>query len=217
MTDRSGMCLPLLKGLCAYFFYSLRDDDVGLRVLDEKQRQIESKWDAMSTKDKIGDWASRHEYSIILGGWALGLAVAGGVISRDPYVCLYPSCVHPADLIFSLQIPNILSKGSLFSCRDQCMLISFPQIVQVRMWAQGLTIGLLVAGGAMSHAKRAQAPTVRQDHSWREVVSVLDQVEIIYSLLCLCTQLQQYEQQTQEERDRIAAQAPTTRKGVIQL
>ena len=31
------------------------------------------------------------------------------------------------------------------------------QIVQARMWAQGLTIGVLIAAGALTHARRQQA------------------------------------------------------------
>ena len=72
-------------------------------------------------RQKIGDWAVRHEYSIILGSWALTVALAGSVIMRDRYQ-------------------------------------SLPQkVVQVRMWAQGLTIGVLIAAGALTHTKRAEA------------------------------------------------------------
>ena len=44
------------------------------------------------------------------------------------------------------------------------------------MWAQGLTIGVLIAGGAMTHAQRAKAidegPMRHQtpDHSWRDIL-----------------------------------------------
>jgi len=43
----------------------------------------ESHWQQMTTKEKLGDWAARHQYSIILAGWASSLSVAGAVISRD--------------------------------------------------------------------------------------------------------------------------------------
>ena len=34
---------------------------------------------------------------------------------------------------------------------------STPQkVVQARMWAQGLTIGILIAAGALTHARRAK-------------------------------------------------------------
>jgi hypothetical protein len=39
------------------------------------------------------------------------------------------------------------------------------------MWAQGLTIGILIAAGVLTHSERAEAakhPAV--DHSWRELL-----------------------------------------------
>jgi hypothetical protein len=54
-----------------------------VRILEAKEKLELSHWDKMSTKDKIVDWASRHEYSIIVGSWALSLAIAGGIISRN--------------------------------------------------------------------------------------------------------------------------------------
>ncbi|KAI0939297.1 hypothetical protein AcV5_000757 [Taiwanofungus camphoratus] len=54
---------------------------------------------------------------------------------------------------------------------------TFPQkIVQARMWAQGLTIGILIAAGALTHAKRHKEVNERgvrhieSDHSWRDIV-----------------------------------------------
>jgi hypothetical protein len=49
---------------------------------------------------------------------------------------------------------------------------TYPQkVVQARMWAQGLTVGLLIAAGALSHSRRlAQAKEGKADHSWRDVL-----------------------------------------------
>ncbi|EPT03659.1 hypothetical protein FOMPIDRAFT_1046695 [Fomitopsis schrenkii] len=54
---------------------------------------------------------------------------------------------------------------------------TMPQkIVQARMWAQGLTIGILIAAGALTHARRQQALDehglrhIEPDHSWRDIV-----------------------------------------------
>ncbi|KAG2073552.1 hypothetical protein BDR04DRAFT_289274 [Suillus decipiens] len=49
-------------------------------------------------------------------------------------------------------------------------LISTPnKIVQVRLWAQGLTIGVIIATAALTHSQRAQAANMRKhspDHTW---------------------------------------------------
>ncbi|KZT29418.1 hypothetical protein NEOLEDRAFT_1175112 [Neolentinus lepideus HHB14362 ss-1] len=51
---------------------------------------------------------------------------------------------------------------------------SFAQkIVQARMWAQGLTLGVLIAAGAISHASRQKTNNERRaipDHSWRDIL-----------------------------------------------
>ncbi|KAF9266269.1 hypothetical protein L218DRAFT_1075240 [Marasmius fiardii PR-910] len=109
--------------------------DEGAQYLTEKEAKEQNRWDSLSTADKISDWASRHEYSIIMGSWALSLAAAGAIISRDRYQ-------------------------------------TGPQkIVQARMWAQGLTIGILIAAGALKHGQRKNSLEKQQeDHSWRDVL-----------------------------------------------
>ncbi|EDR12278.1 uncharacterized protein LACBIDRAFT_311516 [Laccaria bicolor S238N-H82] len=111
----------------------------GVRILDEKQLRDEKRWQSLTLTDKVGDWAARHEYSIILGGWAASLGLAGAIISRNKYQ-------------------------------------TYPQkIVQARMWAQGLTIGLVIAAGALTQSKRAEtAREQTHDHSWKDL---LDQQE----------------------------------------
>lgn len=109
--------------------------DAGAQILTDKEAKEDARWESLSTKDKISDWASRHEYSIIMGSWALSLAAAAAVISRDKYQ-------------------------------------TGPQkIVQARMWAQGLTIGILIAAGALKHGQRAETAAKKyEDHSWRDVL-----------------------------------------------
>ncbi|PFH49257.1 hypothetical protein AMATHDRAFT_63534 [Amanita thiersii Skay4041] len=106
-----------------------------VRLLDERQLKEEMAWQQMSTRDKIAEWADRHQYSIIIGGWATSLAVAGAIISRNRYQT------------------------------------TAQKVVQARMWAQGLTIGLLIAAGAMTQTKRLQQSKSSQaDHSWIDVL-----------------------------------------------
>ncbi|KAG1733925.1 uncharacterized protein EDB91DRAFT_1057155 [Suillus paluster] len=108
----------------------------GRMELDREAAEAEAQWNALSTKQKIGDWASRHQYSIIVGSWVLSMAVAGGIVARDRHQTL-------------------------------------PQkVVQVRMWAQGLTIGVLIAAGALTHTQRQAALQHRPvDHSWRTLLA----------------------------------------------
>jgi len=106
-----------------------------MRVIDEKALKEAKRWDGLSITEKLGDWAERRQYSIIIGGWATSLGVAATIISRNKYQ-------------------------------------TFPQkIVQARMWAQGLTIGLLIVAGALTHGQRlVRAEERQQDHSWQDLL-----------------------------------------------
>ncbi|KAJ7637220.1 hypothetical protein B0H17DRAFT_1107242 [Mycena rosella] len=108
----------------------------GVRVLEAQHHQELTRWEQMSTSDKIADWASRHEYSIIVGGWALSLALAGGIISRNQYQT------------------------------------TAQKVVQARMWAQGLTIGIILTAAGLKTNRNTGETASRPvaDHSWMEVV-----------------------------------------------
>ncbi|KAJ6610428.1 hypothetical protein B0H10DRAFT_2060756 [Mycena sp. CBHHK59/15] len=90
----------------------------------------------LDAREDVANWASRHEYSIIIGGWALSLALAGGIISRNKYQT------------------------------------TAQKVVQARMWAQGLTIGIILtaAGLKHNHNKGEEASRPSADHSWMEVL-----------------------------------------------
>lgn len=56
-----------------------------MRVIDEKALEEARRWDKMTMTEKIGDWAMRRQYSLIIGGWAASLGVATAIISRNKY------------------------------------------------------------------------------------------------------------------------------------
>ena len=63
--------------------YILHREGAGVRFLDEKEVQQVKVWDNLTFGQKIGDWSFRHQYSLIMGGWAGSLGVAGAIISRN--------------------------------------------------------------------------------------------------------------------------------------
>ncbi|KAI6152349.1 mitochondrion protein, partial [Pisolithus tinctorius] len=46
------------------------------------------------------------------------------------------------------------------------------KVVQARVWAQGLTLGVIIATGALTHSQRAKAAQMRKhgDRSWEDVL-----------------------------------------------
>ncbi|KDQ64181.1 hypothetical protein JAAARDRAFT_52163 [Jaapia argillacea MUCL 33604] len=107
----------------------------GKEAMESEEAKEFARWEALSPMQKAGDWASRHEYSVILGSWSTAMVGAFGYIMRDPHQ----------------------SMGQ--------------KIVQARMWAQGLTVGVMIAAGAIAHANRAKVEASRGvDHSWRAII-----------------------------------------------
>jgi len=54
---------------------------------------------------------------------------------------------------------------------------TLPQkVVQARMWAQGLTIGIIIAAGALTHSRHVRETDdvgrrhLPPDHSWRDIL-----------------------------------------------
>ncbi|EIW75663.1 hypothetical protein CONPUDRAFT_65908 [Coniophora puteana RWD-64-598 SS2] len=136
----------------------------GKNEMDREAAEEQARWESLTTGDKVSDWATRHQYSIILGSWALSLGIAGGIVARNKYQTI-------------------------------------PQkVVQARMWAQGLTIGVLVAAGILTHRKR-QETAMRKlpvDHSWQTLVCHYPRPFPPFIL----THYLQLEEQAREEEER---------------
>lgn len=107
----------------------------GKALLDDKERKEENRWEALSSGEKMKDWAMRNQYKVIVGSWAASMAIAATIVMRNRYQ-------------------------------------TTPQkIVQARMWAQGLTIGVLIAAGVLTQSQRREAAATRTvDHSWAELL-----------------------------------------------
>jgi len=107
-------------------------EGAGKMELDDEEKKRLQKWESMGYSERAYDYAARHQFGMVVGGWGLGLLGAGGFIMRDKYM-------------------------------------SFPQkIVQVRMWAQGLTVLSIVASAVLfSKSPREK----RVDHSWQDILA----------------------------------------------
>ncbi|CAK9779829.1 putative mitochondrion protein [Cutaneotrichosporon oleaginosum] len=103
--------------------------------LSREKQEAEARWAAMSTGEKIKDFANRHQYGIIGGSWVASLGIAFGIVARNKYQ-------------------------------------TFPQkLVQARMYAQGLTVGVLIASAVMAGVNaQGKKPVQPADHSWRDML-----------------------------------------------
>ncbi|KAF9238803.1 mitochondrion protein [Melanogaster broomeanus] len=81
---------------------------------------------------------------------------------------------HQLSVIMGSWATSMAVAGSIIM-RDP--LLTMPQkVVQVRLWAQGLTIGVLIATAALTHAQRQEAAEMRRhggDHSWLYAIEAL--------------------------------------------
>ncbi|KAI0036035.1 hypothetical protein K488DRAFT_67952 [Vararia minispora EC-137] len=63
-----------------------------------------------------------------------------------------------------------MTLASVIIFRDRHQTTS-QKIVQARMWAQGLTIGILIGAGILTHSQRLEnAKHHNEDHSWRDLL-----------------------------------------------
>jgi hypothetical protein len=69
---------------------------------------------------------------------------------------MYLLYLQPLDELAS-RIQSTAQKVSYLDTSFLRPLTLGNQVVQARMWAQGLTIGILIAAGALTQAKRAEA------------------------------------------------------------
>ncbi|KAH9844168.1 uncharacterized protein C8Q71DRAFT_33063 [Rhodofomes roseus] len=114
----------------------------GKRELKRLETDEETRWNRLNTQEKFKDWAFRNQIKIVMGSWAAGMALAGGIIWRD---------------------------------RQQS---ATQKIVQVRMWAQGLAIGVLIAAAVLTQSNSKDAAEHRMvDHSWRGMVQEFEDEE----------------------------------------
>jgi len=74
---------------------------------------------------------------------------------------------HQYSLIMGSWATSLAVAGTIIS-RNEYQ--TYPQkIVQARMWAQGLTIGLLIVAGALTHSRK-RLENEAGDHSWRDII-----------------------------------------------
>ena len=59
--------------------------DIGKAELDAVESRAQKHWDSLTFREKVNDFALRHQYGIILGGWALSMGLSFGLIARNKY------------------------------------------------------------------------------------------------------------------------------------
>lgn len=84
--DRSQWCVAMLserKGTDLSLQFNR--EGAARDFMDEKEIEAETRWQKLSFWDKVGDWSYRHQYSLIMGGWATSLGIAATIISRNKF------------------------------------------------------------------------------------------------------------------------------------
>ena len=57
----------------------------GKELLDEEEDAERRRWAALSTNEKISDWAFKHQYPLIVGSWAASMGLAASIIMKDRF------------------------------------------------------------------------------------------------------------------------------------
>jgi len=81
----------------------------------------QKRWDKLPLKEKIGEFALKYQYTLIMGGWAGSLGLAAAIISRNKYQT-YPQKVRRcrSDVTYAELTGNVRHFCRL--CRPVCGL-----------------------------------------------------------------------------------------------
>jgi len=138
----------------------------------------------MTLSQKAVDFTARHQFSTIAGCWALGITGAFGAIMRNPYVGNFVDREMKLTPIASsthFQVSKLVPKGMapfviLYVALMTDVYPCSTQIVQARMWSQGITIGVVIAAAAVTRTRMYRRDEgdvgrpVNRDHSWQEII-----------------------------------------------
>lgn len=79
-----------------------RQGQFGVDILDHKELEEHKRWSRLSLSEKVKDWSLRHQYTLIMGGWAGSLGLAAAVISRNKYQT-FPQKVSAGETVFKVR------------------------------------------------------------------------------------------------------------------
>ncbi|KAG9011261.1 hypothetical protein FRB93_003062 [Tulasnella sp. JGI-2019a] len=113
------------------------------------------------------DWIEGHKWSLVGAGWVGSMGAAFGIIARNPY----QTGAQKVRMHFGCRFTYPLLTIAL-----QCL----AKIVQARIWAQGLTIGIIMAAAGLTAFRGKDSIEVHThekfgsgDHSWRQQIPEL--------------------------------------------
>jgi hypothetical protein len=77
-------------------------------------RRSETGWEKMTFSQKTVDFTARHQFSVIAGCWALGIAGAFGTIIRNPCACNHNGENESlTDFFMICKISKLVTKGNV--------------------------------------------------------------------------------------------------------
>ncbi len=90
------------------------------------------------------------------------MIVAGAIVARNPY----------------LTFPQKVSRRLDMLSRTSLINYSHLQLVQARMWAQGLTVGVLIGSGVVAGmSSDGEKHELEEDHSWKEILGEFERID----------------------------------------
>lgn len=114
------MCVTIAAPLITFFgedagvqYQKSLWDGTGKDVLLEEQKAEQQRWDAMSTPQKAKEWAVANQWKLIGGGWAGSMAVAGGMLARNPYMSFSQKLVQARVVAQASTLVTLIAFGVL--------------------------------------------------------------------------------------------------------
>lgn len=84
-------------------------EGAGKDALTLGEKKESTKWEHLSMGEKIVDYTARHQYSVIAGAWATGIAGAFGYMMRDPLQTVPQKVVQARVFAQGLTLATVLT------------------------------------------------------------------------------------------------------------
>ncbi|KAJ9106011.1 hypothetical protein QFC19_003347 [Naganishia cerealis] len=141
VTLKGAMCVTIAAPLIVFFaedagvqYQKTLWNDAGKTVLEEERREERQRWEALSTGEKAKQWAKENQWRLIGGGWVGSMAVAGGMLARNPYMSFSQKLVQARVVAQASTLVTLIAFGVLAGTHQAQSDNGKPQEVEDHSW-----------------------------------------------------------------------------------
>ena len=142
-------------------------EGAGKNELDWEEAEAVKRWQTLSTKEKVTDWALRNRWRIFVAGWATSMGVSWMLLQRNKTQTFSQKIVQARVYVSSFCAPTL----------QLLRVLTMP--VRFVIQAQAIALaGLLGAAGLSQMQPEEKKIAKLADHSWARLVCWLSLINL---------------------------------------